>query len=293
MLRRRARASRSEDGPVGDPVTVASGSIRSADEADALSVNLSIWDTKITMRSDGMELGNWPATAVDIRRLNSTAFEFIAEGDRLIFTPDDAAAFGDSPIVGRHGDSTGNRKGRASKKKSDDAEPGLARNPVSAEKTRRLRWRTAQESPEEKPSKLSRRDRKAADAKSANIEAVPVPPSTVPGPIDAAMDDEWPEANAESPNGHGQGNSRHEHPVPDPELGVASSEEPREKLSSRAWIRALDVARRYDTFGLDRVPIDEGLRGQEHQHTWDHRVAVSSGLGAHICTLCGAIRRRA
>ena len=293
MLRRRARASRSEDGPVGNPVTVASGSIRSPDEADALSVKLSIWDTKITMRSDGMELGSWPATAVDVRRLNSTAFEFIAEGDRLIFTPDDAAAFGDSPIVGRHGDSNGNRKGRASKKKSDDAEPGLARDPVSADKTRRLRWRTAQESLEEKPSKLSRRDRKVADAKAAGIEAVPVPPSTVPGSIDAAMDDERPVANAESPNGHGQGNSRHEHPVPDPELGVASSKEPREKLSSRAWIRALDVARRYDTFGLDRVPIDEGLRGQEHQHTWDHRVAVSSGLGAHICTLCGAIRRRA
>ena len=293
MPRWMARASRSEDGPVGNPVTVASGSIRSPDEADALSVNLSIWDTKITMRSDGMELGSWPATAVDVRRLNSTAFEFIAEGDRLIFTPDDAAAFGDSPIVGRHGDSNGNRKGRASKKKSDDAEPGLARDPVSADKTRRLRWRTAQESLEEKPSRLSRRDRKAGDAKAAGIEAVPAPPSTVPGPIDAAMDDERPVANAESPNGHGKGNSRHERPVPDPELGVASSEEPREKLSSRAWIRALDVARRYDTFGLDRVPIDEGLRGQEHQHTWDHRVAVSSGLGAHICTLCGAIRRRA
>ena len=42
--------------------------------------------------------------------------------------------------------------------------------------------------------------------------------------------------------------------------------------------------------GLDRVPIDEDLRGEKHQHTWDHRVAATSGPGKHICTICGKIR---
>ena len=74
------------------------------------------------------------------------------------------------------------------------------------------------------------------------------------------------------------------------EADDARSAKPK-KTNNGMWIRALDVARKYDTFGLDRVPIDESLRGREHQHTWDHRVAASSGLGKHICTICGAIRR--
>jgi len=191
------------------------GSIRNPDEADALSVKLSISDTEITMRADGTELGNWPSTDVSIRRIDSTSFEFIAEGDRLIFLPDDPATFGHSPLIGGRAASTGSRKGRK---------------------------------PKEKPSKPSRRDRKAA-AEAARAETV-------------------------------------RSPQPDEVL----SSGPKEKRN-RAWIRALDTARRYDIFGLDRVPIDEGLRGQEHQHTWDHRVAASYGPGKHICTICGRIRR--
>jgi hypothetical protein len=71
-------------------------------------------------------------------------------------------------------------------------------------------------------------------------------------------------------------------------------DEPEEELHAqpnRLWIRALDLARRYDFLGLDRVPVNESLRGQEHQHTWDHRVAPSSGPGKYICTICGEIRR--
>jgi len=56
------------------------------------------------------------------------------------------------------------------------------------------------------------------------------------------------------------------------------------------WIWLLDTARRRDLFGLDRVPIDERLRGGEHQHTWDDRVATGSGLASHVCTMCGKIR---
>ena len=57
------------------------------------------------------------------------------------------------------------------------------------------------------------------------------------------------------------------------------------------WIRTLDTARHHDFFGLDRVQINEDLRGQVHEHTWDHRVAPKAGPGKHICTICGRIRR--
>jgi hypothetical protein len=81
-------------------------------------------------------------------------------------------------------------------------------------------------------------------------------------------------------------NEEREH---DGDIGDASEE--REDGLNHLWIRTLDMARRYDVFGLDRVPIDENIRGQEHEHTWDHRVAASSGAGAHICMICGKIRR--
>lgn len=68
-------------------------------------------------------------------------------------------------------------------------------------------------------------------------------------------------------------------------------EEPSRPTRRRAWIWLLDMARRRDLFGLDRVPIDEGLRGEEHEHTWDHRVAAGGGLASHVCTICGKIRR--
>lgn len=64
------------------------------------------------------------------------------------------------------------------------------------------------------------------------------------------------------------------------------------KTRRSVWIRTLDSARRHDFLGLDRVPIDESLRGQQHQHTWDHRVAATSGPGKRICTICGRVRAR-
>jgi hypothetical protein len=283
-----ARASRSEDGLVGGSVLVVSGALRSPDEADALSVELSIADAEITMRADGTELGSWPATAVHIRRIDSTGFEFIAEGDRLIFTPDDSATFGEIPIVGGHVAGTGNRAGRKSKKKkkSDDAEPRLAWYQDFPGEERR---RAAQDSPNEKPSKPPRRHRKttveSAGAAAARLEVEPVPPSTVTESIYATL-----EADVASSDRLRQRNSRREAPATGLEIDDALSQEPTEK-GNGVWIRALDVARKYDVFGLDRVPIDEGLRGQGHQHTWDHRVVSSSGLGKHICTICGAIRR--
>ncbi len=259
----------SVEGSIGGPVVVILGSIRSPDDTDALSVELSIRDDKITLRADRTELGSWPSTAVTIRPIDSTSFEFTAEGDRLIFMPDDPDAFGDSPLVARDRDST--------------------------DEKRRFRRRSAvRERSKEKPSKPSRQERKAAAraarAEAARAEGVPVPRSSDPRAIEATSDAEQSAGDPAPSEARRRRKPRRGRKVRDPESDETPSEGSKEMLTG-AWIRALDTARKYDFLGLDRVPIDEGLRGQEHQHTWDHRVAASSGLGKHICTICGKIRR--
>ncbi|MEN8114805.1 MAG: hypothetical protein ABFS21_10505, partial [Actinomycetota bacterium] len=84
---------------------------------------------------------------------------------------------------------------------------------------------------------------------------------------------------------------RRRHAEEETQPGEEASEDPEDDLN-RLWLRAIDVARKYDILGLDRVPIDEELRGQEHEHTWDHRVAWKTGPGARICTICGKVRRK-
>lgn len=296
MLRRGAKAPRSEDGPLGGSVTVIFGSIRNPDETDALNVKLSIRDSEITMFADGAELGNWPSTAVIIQRVDSTSFEFIAEGDRLIFMPDDPATFDSSPLVDGGAAGKGSRRGRKSKKKSHRTEPRLESNEASHEEGRPPGRRPAvEEPPKEKSSKLSRRDRKAAvetaRAKAASSGVVTDPPTTASRPIVVTSGDESPASDDAPSEARGRGKPRDERAVRGSEPDEASSTEAEEK-GNGVWIRTLDMARHYDIFGLDRVPIDESSRGQEHQHTWDHRVVESSGLGRHICTICGEIRRR-
>ncbi|MCJ7780720.1 MAG: hypothetical protein MUQ27_07830 [Acidimicrobiia bacterium] len=260
-------------------------------------MNLSIRDTEITLFADGAELGNWPSTAVTIRRIDSTSFEFIAEGDRLIFVPDDPATFGDIPLVVSGAVSTGSRRGRKAKKDSDGTESRLESGQVSDEDGRHPGRRpAAQESSTEKTSDPSRRDRtaaaEAARAGASPSEVVPLPPSAVPGPIAVTSDDERPAADDATSEARGRGKPRSWLAALRPEPDRASSKVSEEKPNG-AWIRTLDLARHYDIFGLDRVPIDEDLRGQEHQHTWDHRVVASSSLGRHICTICGETRRKA
>jgi hypothetical protein len=267
-----------------------SGFIRSPDEEDPLSVKLSLSSTEITLCSDGVELGKWPSPDVDIRLIDSTSFEFIAEGDRLIFMPDDPAAFGDSPLVDRSAAPTRRRRGRKSKKTPDGTDSGSAKNQTTPESERRPERRTSvQESSKAKPSKPSRRDRRAA-AKAARAEAVPAPPSIDPGSTTATSNGERPAADEEPSHARRRTESRGDHVVPGPEIDENPRKGAKERLN-RAWLRSLDTARRYDLLGLDRVPIDEAMRGQEHQHTWDHRVAVASGAGNRICTICGKIRR--
>ena len=371
MPRRGAKAPSAETRPTGDSVTVVSGSIRTADDPAALSVKLSVWDTEVTMRVDGVELGNWAVSDVGIRAIDSTSFEFVAEGDQLVFTPDDLAAFAASSLVKGRG-SGGGRRNRRKSKKDEAAPPAVVVADSSSPAQDRRATRRTPEEP--RPSKPSRRERKAAEREQAERvaaeltadassspaprkattvrqEAVPTPIGDV-GVVSAAIVDGNTVTAAEPPGINIPAFSKpapepvaeqesvvvpapaellDPEPVEPPEpvelpaqelLGVpekplrqrksllrrtAREEVPDEALPdepmsdepeetgkdqpNRMWIRALDMARKYDFLGLDRVPVNESLRGQEHQHTWDHRVAPSSGPGKYICTICGEIRR--
>jgi hypothetical protein len=352
----------------GDSVTVVSGSIRTPDDPEALRVKLSIWDTEITMRVDGVELGNWEESEIGIRSIDSTSFEFVAEGDQLVFTPDDPSAFVATSLVKRRVPGGGRKKRRKAKEKTERAPAAaVVEDPLPAEVSRRGKRRSDEKSRAAKPSRRERKaaERERADSEAAEIDAsgvvspAPVRESTVrrgtvPTPIgrttvgSVASADRDGVALEESPT---IGIRTFREPKPEPvdplprvergpselmepglvdplprvEPGLVdlpapaprqtrfrlkysaregrtdefpssqpASEEPEEERSTqtnRLWIRALDLARKYDFLGLDRVPVNESLRGQEHQHTWDHRVAPSSGPGKYICTICGEIRR--
>ncbi len=275
------KSLRSNEEPTGGSSVVFSGSLRSPDDPDALSVELSLGSLEVSMHADGEQLGSWPVAAVGIRRFNTTAFEFTAEGDRLFFTPDDPTAFGDSLIAVPDDEDTGDRKRRKPRKRSDKAEPRPAREVDSSEEEPSVQARAEQESPEDRP-RIRLRRRRRSTAEPVGVDAGASAPPGDSGSIDATADDRQPATEAPSSDRRRKGRS------PEPE-NVAPGET--RTRTNRAWIRALDLARKYDTFGLDRVPIDTRLRGQDHQHTWDHRVAATSGLGKHICTICGAIRR--
>lgn len=237
MSRWRARGSSSEE-EAADSVLVVPGSIRSPDETDALVVTLRIAGSEITMHADGSELGRWNTTAVEILPIDMTSFEFIVEGDRLIFSPDDPSAFAIIPLVGGTVEEKGARRGLRRKKQDD----GASTQPATDSQRIAAKSNNEPAAVQEKPRK-SRRSVKTERANAAPTRA----------------------------------------------SKGATPKKPREKRNG-VWIRTLDAARRYDVLGLDRVPIDEDLRGQKHQHTWDHRVAATSGPGKHICTICGKIR---
>jgi hypothetical protein len=219
-------------------VLVVPGSIRSPDETDALVVTLRIAGSEITMHADGSELGKWNTTAVEILPIDMASFEFIVEGDRLIFSPDDPSAFAIIPLVGGTVEEKGARRALRRKKQDDGASTKAAADSQ----------RKAAKSNNEPAGVLEKPRRSRRRAKTARAKEAPANGST-----------------GTKPN------------------------KPEQKRAGM-WIRTLDAARRYDVLGLDRVPIDEDLRGQKHEHTWDHRVAATSGPGKHICMICGKIR---
>lgn len=309
MPRKVAKASRSTDAGGTGAVTVVAGSIRTADDPTALDVKLSIWDTEITMRADGSELGHWPANSVTIKALDAFSFEFVAEGDRLIFLPNNPDEFKDLPIV--VGPGASRRRKKKSKEKKVAPQPAELRWDETTEAETNLRKKKVKEP---KPTRQERKaaTRKAKDAVAGAKEArkvkVPVgdydtqPRSTSRPAAEVrteAVDSHSAEVVAKptaSPKTQPE-KSKRERPARaqrSSEVKTASNGESKfGELRHKAWLSSLDLARRYDLFGLDRVPVNESLRDQaDHPHTWEHRVAPASGPGSFLCTICGAIRRK-
>ena len=78
---------------------VAAGTIQTPEDVDGLEVSIRIDVSRITMHSGDMDLGSWPSGAVTITRIDDARFAFVAEGDRLLFSPADVDAFAAHPGV--------------------------------------------------------------------------------------------------------------------------------------------------------------------------------------------------
>ncbi len=252
MSRKKTNASRPEDAAKGSSRRVAAGSVRVPGESDALDVEITIDDFEVAMHAGRVEIGTWLRSMVTIRRIDDISFEFIAEEDRLLFVPEDPETLARHPAV----------QALETDKEARQREKRAARDAKRAAKEAEKAAKAAR--------KAAVREEKRRAAEVSAGEADVVAADAVPE-FEPTADFEPSAENADV---------------------VEDVEEEPDKGPNRLWIRAIDVARRYDLLGLDRVPIDESLRGQEHQHTWEHRVATASGAGAHICTICGKIRRR-
>jgi len=297
LARKGAKKAASDEASRASSVTVVKGTITTADDPTALDVKLSIWATEITMRADGSELGNWPTGAVVIRPIDAFNFEFIAEGDQLVFTPSNPEEFARLPVVaGGEGGSKRRRRSRSAKKKSSDqppslkwdettdAEAQLRRKQADRGRSDRLS-KEKEQTKQPKRTKPTRAERRAAKA----AERTTGPSASEPGPdreewigqfgeVETPANSEPDAPRAAAPAAH---SSVAIEPMPD-----------KESLRHRALIGCIDFARRYDLFGLDRVQVTPEQRGDpNHSHTWNHRVAPTSGPGKYICTICGAFRR--
>jgi len=204
------------------------GVVKIPGESEPLKVEIAFSGSGVVLRADDLELGSWTNDDVRITRIDPFSFAFVAEGDRLVFVPDDPKSFAHHPgVVG----SAKTTSGRATKIGD---------------------WlrRDAKESKEQhRPdvvSKPPRSPRVKPQVRESNPQSGPV---------------------------------SHD-----------SDEEEAEKLG--LWLRMIDSARENGLFGLDRVPVHEELRDQDHLHSFEHAAAPSTGLGKHICTVCGKVRFR-
>ena len=333
-------------------MAVFDGTLRNLYDAVGIDVTLSLTGDKVTVISDDGEMGTWPITSAAIRSFDSGSYEFYAEGDLLLFTPDDLVGFRTSPfVVGLPPDTEGRKRHRsknmeapakpesravrpepeavkAPKKKSPVAKKTKKKLPV----VKRKRSRTsrvaekASSGPVKKPSRSERKATAETNTPTAGDEQERAPVAPEPDPAETRAVAESVEASARdlpepdpvdadqerepvvrAPEDREPGRPEHaaaaepaEAPARDGREPVRVDAEPEQesvaaapangRMRSGVWIRALDAARRYDVFDLNRVPIDKSLRGREHQHTWDHRVATAEGVAGRVCTICGKIR---
>lgn len=251
-LVRRKKENEAQSEPIDDTLMVFSGSVRSEGEYSALAVEVLREAGEIVMRTDKAELGRWPSADVTIEPLDSMSFSFIAETDRLVFVPDEHGLFAASPLVTVPVPDGGRRKRRKQKK-----EAAAQATPKDAEVS---------------PPKKRGHAKGAASASRVVLEPAEEPDIPEPAadtPAESVVESETAALDA----------------GPDADRGNATK---RKRIG--LWVRLLDVARHNRVLGLDRVPVDESLRGGDHEHTWDHRVAPRGGFASHVCTICGKIK---
>lgn len=106
--------SRSDRSPARGSTEV-HGKIRVPGDDELLAVTIRIADDQVTMTSVGGDLGVWQAGDVRITRIDPWTFAFVAEGDRLVFVPDDARAFAAHPLIGATASPTTKRATRLPK----------------------------------------------------------------------------------------------------------------------------------------------------------------------------------
>ncbi|MCL1593937.1 MAG: hypothetical protein M3132_06255, partial [Actinomycetia bacterium] len=130
MVRNKAKLAGSDDESAEGATTIVSGSIRTSDESEALKVELDFSSGRVTMHADGNEIGSWPSDAVSINAIDSITFSFVAEGDQLVFVPDDPGAFGIVPLVEADDEPEGKRSRRKAKKTAakEEKTPGRSKS---------------------------------------------------------------------------------------------------------------------------------------------------------------------
>lgn len=281
------RATKSDRAVAPMPAMTAKGSVRSPGEREALKVTLTIAGTDVALRSGDLELGTWQTSDVEISAVDATRFTFVAEGDRLIFTADDPMDFASHPLVrpypgSREADDRQPKRKRKRKRKRRQKPSETTAEPSEELVVSQSDEATAIE-PAPSHDDLGRTADVSLEGLSTEPDEVPTPPVVaIPTEIE---DQEGPDATAlggidDDPS---DDTAPHEDAI-DKDMDQGTRPGP--------WIRTLDMARRNGLFGLDRVQVAEGLRGEEHQHTFDHGAAAGYGPSKHICTICGKVRLR-
>lgn len=281
--------------PNGTPPPLAAsadGLLRTQDGVEDLRVSLRFSATRVSLWNGTTELGAWSVSDIRFIRRSTSTYEFLAEGEHLLFMPDDPGAFADFEVVlaperkPERPKRTRRLTFSTTRSAAPPTPPADKRGPQHARPKEswspHLRVRLKKNPPTHHDPAQHGQEDTSVEAAAPEAEASQPPTAEQSLPTDASQ----PETGAHSPA-----------PLaPDPivdqftHVEVAEEEEGLNEKTRRAWLYAIDQARKLDLLGLDRVPVTTKMRmDAEHEHTWDHRVA--SGFATrHVCTICGRVR---
>lgn len=245
------RGRQRHGGPPAAP-TVVSGVLGDPGDDDRIEVTFRIEGDRVRLSAGDHELGSWPLEDVSMTGAGTSLWYFEAEGDRLAFVPSRPAALEASALVTTSARST-RRRGRT---RDEPRTPGTDQTEAAGSTDHRGEASTATPAPP-----VSRGE----DRVRRRLPRPRLPKLTIRRTAERTSTDRTSRA------------------IP--------AGEPVDRRRRRYWLGAIDFARRRGMFGLDRLPVDEANRDGDHQHTWEHPAAATSGPAQWICTICGGIRR--